>query len=249
MPSLAAVTWYPRSARSETANSRTAGSSSTSRMRSLPPGSESAPVLPVSSLTLLPRRGAGECGKSSPARLRSRPESFRPTAGRCRRPSPEPRPVPCPTGLVVKNGSNRRRRVSASIPEPVSRHRQLDVVSGAQTGHGPASRGLDPARRGGDPHHAALEHRVAGIHDEIHHHLFELRRFGAHHDRSRGERELEVEAFADEATQQVDRDQSAVRSDRGSWGSSGWRRLKARSLPVTRVARSAARRISVSSRA
>jgi hypothetical protein len=31
-----------------------------------------------------------------------------------------PRPVPCPAGLVVKNGSNTRACVASSIPTPVS---------------------------------------------------------------------------------------------------------------------------------
>jgi hypothetical protein len=31
-----------------------------------------------------------------------------------------PSPVPSPTGLVVKNGSNTRRRVTSSMPHPVS---------------------------------------------------------------------------------------------------------------------------------
>ena len=37
-----------------------------------------------------------------------------------RRTISRPRPVPLPTGLVVKNGSNRRSRISAGMPGPLS---------------------------------------------------------------------------------------------------------------------------------
>ena len=45
-----------------------------------------------------------------------------------------PRPVPLPTGLVVKKGSNTRSRCSGVMPLPVSATRIADIVAGRQIG-------------------------------------------------------------------------------------------------------------------
>ena len=45
-----------------------------------------------------------------------------------------PRPVPLPTGLVVKKGSNTRSRCSGAMPLPVSRDADPDIVAGRQIG-------------------------------------------------------------------------------------------------------------------
>ena len=49
-----------------------------------------------------------------------------------------PRPVPFPTGLVVKNGSNRRSRISAGMPGPLSTTRTTTRCRSQRRGH------LDP---------------------------------------------------------------------------------------------------------
>ena len=52
-----------------------------------------------------------------------------------RRTMSRPRPVPFPTGLVVKNGSNRRSRISAGMPGAVVDHAHHDALPLAVRGH------------------------------------------------------------------------------------------------------------------
>src|SRR6266536_6005909 len=65
-----------------------------------------------------------------------------------RRTISRPRPVPCPTGLVVKNGSNRCSRISAGMPAPLSttrtttRCRSRFAVTSTRPESGTASRAL-----------------------------------------------------------------------------------------------------------
>jgi hypothetical protein len=55
----------------------------------------------------------------------------------------------------------------------------------------------------GDPDQTAVRHGIARVDHEIHHHLFELRRVGPHQDRPGGQRELELDALADESAQET----------------------------------------------
>ena len=75
----------------------------------------------------------------------------------------KPRPVPCPTSLVVKKGSKIRPRSSSRMPWPVSPQHELD--------HFPFQ--VEPGGHGQAP---GAAHRLGGVDDEVHEHLLDLRR-------------------------------------------------------------------------
>ena len=76
-----------------------------------------------------------------------------------RRTMSRPRPVPCPTGLVVKNGSKMRSRICAGMPAPLSTTRTTTLLMVAVCQH------LDAARVGDG---------VEGIVDQVHPDLVEF---------------------------------------------------------------------------
>ena len=83
-----------------------------------------------------------------------------------------PRPVPLPSSLVVKNGSNTgpRRLVH---PAPVSVTAEHGVLAGPQR---PSRRGAScPTGRSASRRSApAVGHGVAGVEDQVHEHLLDL---------------------------------------------------------------------------
>ena len=82
-----------------------------------------------------------------------------------RRTMSRPRPVPLPTGLVVKNGSKIRSRCSGGMPGPLSTIRTIDVLAVAGGGHVDA---------------AALGHRVQCVVDQVRPDLVQLADEAAH---------------------------------------------------------------------
>src|SRR5713101_8527396 len=78
--------------------------------------------------------------------------------------SDSPRPVPCPDGFVVKNGSKIRSWMSGGIPGPVSPHRELD----------PRTAWRRPRRESQRPRPRRLAHRVMRVRHEVDHDLVEL---------------------------------------------------------------------------
>ena len=111
-----------------------------------------------------------------------------------------PIPVPFPTGLVVKNGSNMRRRVASSIPQPVSLTASRAYRPGTAEGkvfNQSASRSMVFVSIMLPP----LRHRVARIDDEIHQHLFEMTGIGADMAQAGRQGCFEFDIFADEAAE------------------------------------------------
>ena len=70
-----------------------------------------------------------------------------------------PRPVPFPTGLVVKNGSNMRSRISAGMPGAVVDDAHHDAL---------------PLTVGGHLDAAGIRHGIEGVVDQIRPDLVEL---------------------------------------------------------------------------
>ncbi len=93
----------------------------------------------------------------------------------------KPRPVPLPTPLVVKNGSNTRGSVSAAMPAPVSVSSTRHEVAAQAVDLGLAGQ-PDLAHR--DRENAAIRHRVARIHAEVQQRELELARVDADAARS-----------------------------------------------------------------
>ena len=91
-----------------------------------------------------------------------------------------PSPVPCPTGLVVKNGSKTRSRVASSMPQPLSLTHRCACAPGAQTDAGRAASGVEIGRGQADHDAAAAAlQRVPGVGAQVHQHLLHLRRVDA----------------------------------------------------------------------
>ena len=81
-----------------------------------------------------------------------------------------PRPSPAPAGLLVTKGSNRRGRMSARMPGPVSRHAQdrtlaLDPRRDAKDATGRVLHGIDGVAHQVDEH--AADRRVVGHHGQV----------------------------------------------------------------------------------
>ena len=74
-------------------------------------------------------RGQIERDGRALARRRDRSRSRRPIAARSAKIWLRPSPVPLPTGLVVKNGSNTRSSTSGVMPQPVSATAMRDIVA------------------------------------------------------------------------------------------------------------------------
>ena len=111
-----------------------------------------------------------------------------------------PRPVPLPTGLVVKNGSNARSSTSAVMPQPVSvtlmrtyspRPDVADLV------------GLQGDVGGADAHHAGAVHRVAGVDREVDDGVLELVRIDVGRPGVGGEVDLDLDPLAQRPVEQV----------------------------------------------
>ena len=88
----------------------------------------------------------------------------------------KPRPVPLPTPLVVKNGSNTRGSVSGGMPAPVSVSSITRKSPCKPSTSAPAGQ-RDPANRQRED--AAIRHRVARIDAEVQQRELELALVGA----------------------------------------------------------------------
>ena len=86
-----------------------------------------------------------------------------------------PRPVPLSGPFVVKNGSKSRAFTSSVMPVPVS-----VIVSRANCGMALIGVVID---RRADGQRASGGHRIASVHREVHHHLFQMAAVGSHRHR------------------------------------------------------------------
>ena len=108
-----------------------------------------------------------------------------------------PSPVPWPTGLVVKNGSKMRARISGVMPAPVSRTVSRGVRAGLQLGG--SRRARSASTRAGSTRtsqRAALLHGVRGVGREVQEHLVELRLVGEHERRALVEGRVRISIVA-----------------------------------------------------
>ena len=112
----------------------------------------------------------------------------------CATASPSPRPAP----LVVKNGSKMRPSAAASTPQPVSR------TSSSTPRAASASDGTGLAEAQDDLP-AFARQRLAGVRDQVHQHLAELRRVAVDADGLRRREPVELRAHRQRAAQRVER--------------------------------------------
>ena len=85
-----------------------------------------------------------------------------------------PSPVPCPTSLVVKNGSKALSITSGDMPVPVSVHDDHDVLARLDLVIGRAVGLVEIGIGGLDRQLAAVRHRVAGIDRQVEQRVLEL---------------------------------------------------------------------------
>ena len=78
-----------------------------------------------------------------------------------------PSPVPVPTGLVVKNGSNSLSSLSSGMPVPVS---SICITTLADR----ARRGAAGAGKGFHRQSPVVAHRLDGVHENVDEHLLDL---------------------------------------------------------------------------
>ena len=113
--------------------------------------------------------------------------------------------MPCPGGLVVKNGSQMRCRVAASMPWPVSVTESMvnrpDMRALLLAPPRPRA-GAELDRPGLDGDAAALGHGVPRVEHQVHHHLLDLARVGVDHAEVGREPQVELDVLAQDRRQQ-----------------------------------------------
>ena len=144
--------------------------------------------------------------------------------------------MPWPIGLVVKNGSKARAMTSGVMPVPVSVTRDADILAGLARRAGRRSRASRSALQVSivsvPPSGMASRALMARLRIAF------SSWFWSHSvgQRSAGERQLELDALAQRAAQQVLHDAISGLTSSGL-GSSGWRREKASRRCVSAAAR------------
>ena len=89
-------------------------------------------------------------------------------------------PLPWPTSLVVKNGSNMRSCTSAAMPGPVSETDSSTISPSTFLRQLVHTSGTRPTMAHGHADLPARSHRVARVDGEIHQYLLELDRIEQH---------------------------------------------------------------------
>src|SRR5260370_41705539 len=113
-----------------------------------------------------------------------------------------PRPVPLPSSLVVKNGSNRRLNLVRHAGAGIG-YREHHVLPRL---HGKVLAGVILVEidvRGFDRQRAAVGHGIAGVHGEIEDDLLDLSAIRFHYRQLGPQIENDLDVFSDETLEKI----------------------------------------------